>query len=241
MNKINKATSSVATLETAVGWYRKFVLQIIVLAGLFTLVYPAFSQTARVETNVYYGIQKNFFVDYDRTVSRSGGYIQPIEEGGHEFYQKNSIGTIYGVNVFFSLSEQDKLGIDFSRTENAGRYNFTHLSSTQYEVSIDDVRLRHTNNAVSVIYRRQNVMKNLDLGVGAGVMFSSMQELSVYGNRVALATRNWEDFIIPLTLNYRIIENSRLTFGAEARTTFVPVYPSIENIAFAPYFNVRLF
>ena len=82
-------------------------------------------QNTRIETNIYYGIQNNFFVDYDRTVDKSEGYFQPIQEIGYDFYQKNSIGTIYGATVFYIFNSKNKIGVDFNKTENNGRYNFS--------------------------------------------------------------------------------------------------------------------
>ena len=110
-----------------------------------------------------------------------------------------------------------------------------------YEVYVNDMKLKHINNSISVIYKRQDVLKNFDVGIGVGLMFSDMQELSVNVNRIDIVTRYWEDFIVPVVLNYNIIENNNLTFGAEVRTVVVPIYPSLENIMFTPYLNVKLF
>ena len=117
-------------------------------------------QTTRVETNIYFGVQQNFFVDYDRAVKESEGYLQPIEEIGYDFFQKNSIGIIYGATAFFVFNEKNKIGVDFNRTENTGRYNFSYTGPTNYEVHINNMKLKHINNSISVIYKRKDIINS---------------------------------------------------------------------------------
>ena len=213
----------------------------------FILLFPLslLSQNSKFDTKVYFGVQNNFFVDYDRKVNRDNNYIKPIEEmnGVYDLMQKNSIGTVYGAIVNYNFNENNSIGIDFNRTDNFGKYNIGYtVNPVNYNIDIENMKLKNINNSISLIYGRNNIIKNLNLGLGIGFTFSDMQEITVNGylSNIYITTRKWTELNVPILINYNFINNNKIKFGIETRANFTPIIGGFENLMLFPFLNISI-
>lgn len=204
------------------------------------------AQNSKFNVNVYYGAQNNFSVDYDRHVNKTGSSINPIVDEGPgfvDFFQKNSIGTVYGGGFHYKFNEKNGIGIDYNQTENTGKYNVSYvLMPEDFGFEFINFKIRQKNRNLSLLYTRYNIFKNFNAGAGVGFMFSDMQEVSIAGplGYIILENSNFTDLTVPIFVNYTFINNAYFKLGVEARTNYVYTLESFEDIMIFPFLRFKL-
>ncbi|GHB45051.1 hypothetical protein [Mongoliitalea lutea] len=200
-----------------------------------------FAQQGKIEARIYSGIQHSFFVDYGRPVVKTNGFIHPINDFTFDLYQKNALGTMSGLGFFYSLDKKNKIGFDFTRSQNVGWYDFEFTSeSTGFIMDIFDMRLKNNNNTISLIYTHEGAIKNLILGTGVGIILSNRQEITIFDEFAFIESRKWQEITIPIILGYEIIKRDLVSFGIQTRTNITPIVGGIEDFMIYPYLTVKL-
>jgi hypothetical protein len=212
---------------------------ITILLGIITNF--VFAQDSKIEARIYKGIQNNFFVDYDRLVIKTNGYISPINDVSLDLFQKNSLGTVSGLGFFYAIDKKNKIGFDFTRSQNSGWYDLEYDSrTTGFFVDILDLRLKNNNNTISLIYTREGVYKNLNFGTGIGIILSNRQEIFIFDGSINVGTRKWQELSIPVLVGYDIIKRDLLNFGIQTRINVTPIVGGIEDLMIFPYLTLKL-
>lgn len=199
------------------------------------------AQQNKIEARIYTGIQHSFFADYGRPVIKTNGFITPINDVTLDLLQKNALGTTSGLGLFYSLDNNNKLGFDFTRSQNVGWYDLEFTSeSTGFILDIFDMRLKNNNNTISLIYTHEGAIKNLILGTGVGIILSNLQEITIFDQFAFVETRKWQEITIPIIIGYEIIKRDLLSFGIQTRTNITPVVGGIEDFMIYPYLTIKL-
>ena len=215
------------------------------LTALTVLSTSLFAQDSKFHANIYYGVQNNFAVDYGRPVNKTGSSIDPIDyeaPGYIDFFQKNSLGTVYGASFSYKFNENNGLGIDYSQTENTGKYNASYVvMPAEFGFVFDDYKIKQKNRNVSLIYTRYNIFKNFNAGAGIGMMFSDMQEVTLGApvGYINLENQIYSELNFPVFVNYTFINNQYFKLGVEARTNYV-LHLGIEDVMVFPFLRFNL-
>ncbi|HMT75895.1 MAG TPA: hypothetical protein PKA77_17610 [Chitinophagaceae bacterium] len=130
----------------------------------------------RLSAEAEYGLNGNFFVrDYEERNS-------PI---GRNFYNKNFIGPIGGVNLKYRFNKKSSIGFGYARSVNSKEVNYSTTLPNNFEVAIQYFNIRHINKFWQLYYERRLQQKKNCISAEGGLFYlrSNQQELdaSIYG------------------------------------------------------------
>lgn len=156
--------------------------------ALFSMMASNAQSQSKWSIEANYGLTGNFFVrDYDEVTGPANST---------NFYTKNFLGSIGGVELYYRLNNSSRLAIGYSRSNNKGRKN-GHTVINGVDVWLQDFNLSHINNFFQVLYERQFSKRNTNWKYHAGLVIinSSQQEISFenFANQVLIEERNFKN------------------------------------------------
>lgn len=141
-------------------------------------------QNKKIRLEINYGLQGNFFVsDYEEII---------IPNVRSQFYDKNIIGNISGLELKYSIGKRLFMGLGYSRSVNKRRINF---APSNIPIYIQDFTIRHFNDFYQLIFERAFSKRNRNVNLSAGLFYfrSAQQEIdaSIFG--LGLEERNYKN------------------------------------------------
>jgi hypothetical protein len=203
-----------------------------VFVFLFVVQYSLAQPKSRLSVEVNYGLGGNFFVrDYDE---------RNIPGVGINFYNKNFVGTIGGVDVRYKIGKKSILGLGFARSINSRVVNFNG-SSLSVPVVIDEFSIRHINNFYQLYFDRQLFKKKNDFSIQAGIYYlrMSQQELDISTLGASFSERKFknnrlEEGGLFIGLQYSKQIENRFRVGIRSRLYYTASTNQFEAITLTP-------
>lgn len=198
------------------------------------LMAPSSAQTNSGKFNfeINYGLNGNFFVRSYEERSTPGVSAN--------FYNKNFVGTIGGVELIFNAGKKSKIGLGYSHSINSRVINFSNASAAQ-RIDLIDFSIRHINNFYQLYYERPVLKKNEDLSFNTGIYYlrSQQQEVDVSPFGLLLEQRNFknsrlEEAGVFAGLHYSKQIEKRFRIGIRTRLYYTVSTNQLEAITITP-------
>lgn len=215
------------------------------------LSFMTFAQESsqRFSVSINYGPAYNFFVDYGRPVNKEDGYfIPPVDVfGGFELYQKNSIGTIGGVNLSYIFNKKNEIALGYTRELHYGKFKGTITLDNGTPVFVEDIKLRHLNEFFELNYKRAlNHKLNWYISVGFYVLNPSQAEIEINPilNYIEIEERNDKNSNLQeggfsLGLEYYFYQSGKFYLGVSSKLYFTASTGEFETFAITPLLQYR--
>lgn len=142
------------------------------LFSTFVLAQEKEESKSRLELAINYGIGGNFFVT-------------SYNEQPSQFYSKNFIGTIGGLELVWNLKDNKQaFGLSFDRLVNNGKKNISR-TSTNNSITVENFNLRQTNNMYGIFYRK-TFKSRFSASLGFYLFSDISQDLEIYDKSIYL-------------------------------------------------------
>ncbi|MDN3657361.1 hypothetical protein QWZ08_17045 [Ferruginibacter paludis] len=188
----------------------------------------------RFSLEVNYGLNGNFFVrSYDETEG-------PANKTN--FYNKNFLGTVGGIEMNYHLNDHSSLIGGYSRSTNAGEKNYSG-NVNGVNLFIKDFNIRHSNDFYQLGYERRFNKSNPMLKYHFGVVYATMhqQEISVenFANDIIVEERNFknsrlEEGGIFGGVHFQKKIDTKFELGIRVRAYYLISAQTLEAVTFTP-------
>ncbi len=204
---------------------------------IFFLSIPLLAESQKknklsIECN--YGLNGNFFV---RSYDESNGPSNKTN-----FYNKDFLGTIGGVELKYHLNNSSSLLFSYSRSSNKGEKNYEG-NINGVDIYIQYFNIRHTNDFYQVAYERKFKKSNpsLKYHIGFVIANSHQQEISIenFSNQVIIQERDYKHFKLQEGgvfggLHFTKKIDTKIEAGLKIRVYYLISVSTLEAITLTP-------
>ncbi|TAE17355.1 MAG: hypothetical protein EAY72_02430 [Bacteroidetes bacterium] len=184
----------------------------------------------RFQIQANYRLNGNFFVrSYDELTSPNGAT---------QFYNKNFVGTIGGIEVKYRIGKNTFLGLGFDRSANSRSINYT---SNVVPFYIQDFTITHWNSFHNIFVNKDFSKKKVIISTGVGLYYlrSQQQEIDASLQGIALEQRNFknsrlEELGASVDLEYKYKIDTHIHLGLRTRFYYTLSTAMPEAIVLAP-------
>ncbi|MFN7539182.1 MAG: hypothetical protein ACK5RQ_03945 [Bacteroidota bacterium] len=201
------------------------------LLMLVSLVSKGIGQDNKISIEVNYGLQGNFFVR---------GYKERNTPGiSYNFYNKNFLGGMGGIEVKYPIGNQSSVGLGYARSINSRIINFTPVN---IPINVEDFTIRHTNNFYQLLFEQSlgsSSKHQFNLSTGLFYLRMSQQEIdaSIFG--LGLEERNFKNSRLEeggtfLGIQYQAKIDNHFYLGIRSRVYYIISANYFEAVALNP-------
>lgn len=208
--------------------------KILLFLGFCTILpFDAKSQDkAKFSLEGEYGLNGNFFVrDYEERNSTIG----------RNFYNKNFIGPIGGLNLRYRFNKKSSIGFGYARSVNSKEVNYSTTLPNNFGVAIQYFDIRHINKFWQFYYERRLQQKKNCISAEGGLFYlrSNQQELevSIYGiifEERGFAHYKLEEAGVFLGAQFSRKIDTKFNLGIKTRVYYLVSTGSLEAITLTP-------
>lgn len=197
---------------------------LLALSFVCSNVFAEAQKLNKISIEASYGLTGNLFV-----INYPENAPPPIVQ----FYKKNFIGSIGGVELKYKLSNKSNIGLGYLKSVNKREINYNSQN-----ISIVDFNISHTNYFFQFFYERKT-FKDIHVQGGLFYLRSNQQEIDASPFGVGLEERNYknsklEEGGVFLGFHYSKKIDTKFDLGIKSRVYYLLSTSSFEAVTLTP-------